>query len=60
MAFKMFDKDGSGKLDMKEIREMFGGVKIAENIWKEIIKEVDNNGDGEISYNEFKETMLNL
>ena len=27
---------------------MFGGVKIAENIWKEIIKEVDGNGDGQV------------
>ena len=28
-----------------------------ENIWKEIIKEVDVNGDGEISYEEFKIMM---
>ncbi len=29
----------------------------SENIWDEIIREVDKNGDGEISYEEFKEMM---
>ena len=28
-----------------------------EHIWEDIIKEVDKNGDGEISYEEFKEMM---
>lgn len=28
-----------------------------ENIWDEIIKEVDVNGDGEISFEEFKLMM---
>jgi Ca2+-binding EF-hand superfamily protein len=28
-----------------------------ENIWNDIIKEVDVNGDGEISYEEFKVMM---
>lgn len=47
MAFKMFDKDGSGTLDLAEIKEMFGGSgQIAEHVWKDLIKEVDDNGDG--------------
>lgn len=28
-----------------------------EDIWDDIIKEVDVNGDGEISFDEFKEMM---
>lgn len=28
-----------------------------EQIWEDIIREVDKNGDGEISYDEFKEMM---
>jgi hypothetical protein len=35
---------------MNEIKQMFGGVKIAENVWMEIIKEVDNNGDGQVIF----------
>jgi Ca2+-binding EF-hand superfamily protein len=34
-----------------------GKVLSNEAIWDEIIKEVDVNGDGEISYEEFKVMM---
>ncbi|EGR33828.1 protein kinase domain protein [Ichthyophthirius multifiliis] len=61
MAFKMFDKDGSGTISIEEIKDVFGGMgKVNENFWKDIIKEVDGNGDGQISYSEFKEMMLKL
>ena len=46
LTFKMFDKDNSGTLDMEEIKCMFGGIEIAENVWKDILKEVDENSDG--------------
>jgi calcium-dependent protein kinase len=47
MAFKMFDRDGSGTITIEEIKDVFGGMgKVNENFWKEIIKEVDGNGDG--------------
>ncbi len=41
---------------------MGGGGKIFgnEDIWKEIVTEIDKNGDGEISYDEFKKMMENL
>ena len=43
----MFDKDGSGTLSIEEIKEVFGGMgKVNENVWRDIIKEVDANGDG--------------
>ena len=29
---------------------MFGGLKIADKVWKEIIKEVDENSDGKVSF----------
>jgi calcium-dependent protein kinase len=59
-AFKMFDKDGSGKISIPELKENFGGDKVPDSVWKEIIREVDDNEDGEISYQEFKEMMLKL
>lgn len=37
------------------------GKKIgSEEIWMEIIKEVDTNGDGEISFEEFEYMMNKL
>ena len=53
-AFKLFDKDGNGKLSIDEIRAVFGGD---EKKWKEIIKDVDVNDDGEIDFEEFKMLM---
>ena len=68
-AFDLFDKvlfllnkyqDGSGSISALEIKEVLGqGKNITnDNIWDDIIKEVDANGDGEISLPEF-ETMMN-
>lgn len=37
------------------------GKKIgSEQIWQEIISEVDTNGDGEISFEEFEQMMKKL
>lgn len=58
----MFDKDGSGSISAKEIKEILGqGKKFGnENIWNDIIKEVDTDGNGEISFEEFKAMMSKL
>ena len=56
-AFKMFDKDNSGKLSVKEIRNVFGGT---EAQWKQVIDEVDLNNDGEVDFEEFKIMMINM
>lgn len=55
----IFIQDGSGAISAKEIKEVLGVSKKFgnENIWDDIIKEVDINGDGEISYDEFKIMM---
>lgn len=54
-AFKMFDKDGSGTISKDEIKEALG--QMDERLVEEIIKEVDENDDGEISYEEFEKMM---
>ena len=61
-AFDYFDKDHSGFLSPDEIREILGLSEENEDTMKlvnDIIKEVDINGDGQISYEEFK-TMMKL
>lgn len=53
-AFKMFDKDGSGSISPEEIKEILGfGKSISEEAVNEVIRQVDANGDGEISFEEF-------
>ena len=56
-AFKLFDKDNSGKLSVKEIKAVFGGT---EEQWKNVINEVDLNNDGEVDFAEFKIMMENM
>ncbi len=56
-TFKMFDKDGNGKISADEIRSFLGNSVDTAGM-DAIIKEVDSNGDGEISLVEFKEMML--
>lgn len=61
VAFKMFDKDGSGTLSIDEIKDLFGThAGISEKVWRDMLKEVDDNGDGQIQFKEFKEMMLKL
>jgi len=60
-AFDLFDGDGGGSISSWEIKEVLGiGKTFDERIWGEIISEVDINGDGEISYEEFKAMMSKL
>jgi calcium-dependent protein kinase len=45
----MFDKDGSGTITADEIKEVLGfDSSMNRKIIEDIIKEVDENGDGEI------------
>ena len=57
----MFDKDGSGSISATEVKEVLGlGKNIDDGVWNQIVKEVDENGDGEISFEEFKIMMQKL
>ena len=59
-AFDYFDKDHSGFLSPDEIKEVLGindENEDANKLVNEIIKDVDTNGDGQISYEEFKTMM---
>jgi calcium-dependent protein kinase len=61
MAFKTFDKDGSGKISTDEIMAIFNSTDIKDrSVFDKIVKDADENGDGEISYEEFKNIMTNF
>lgn len=58
-AFNLFDKDGSGTISALELKKILaGGDMCEETIWAQIIKDVDENGDGEIDLQEFEKIIL--
>lgn len=60
-AFKMFDADDSGFISKDEVRESLLKIhKFSEDEINEIIGQVDENGDGEISFEEFKIIMTRM
>ena len=63
-AFRYFDKDGSGEITFDEIEAIFKeSVTDKTNVHdslREIIDEVDTNGDGIISFTEFSDIMKKM
>lgn len=60
-AFRLFDVDGSGAISSDEVKEILcQGQNIDDKVWKEIIDEVDIDGNGEIDFNEFSIMMQKL
>jgi calcium-dependent protein kinase len=58
-AFKLFDKDGDGKITVKEIMEVLNREQCRdEDYYNQLLKEVDLNGDGTIDFNEFLVMMV--
>lgn len=57
----MFDKDGSGKIDKTELVALLSGEGLENTVSSDLlikyIAEVDQNGDGEIDFEEFKGMM---
>jgi calcium-dependent protein kinase len=63
-AFRYFDKDGSGEITFDEIEALFSQsvpdkTKVHETL-SNIIKEVDINEDGKITYDEFCKVMKRM
>ena len=57
-AFKMFDADSSGKINIQELSEVLNIGASESSAFKVLVQEIDKNQDGEIDFYEFKEMML--
>jgi len=54
----LFDKDGNGTISKAELQDIMGGLAVGERDWSNIFGELDLNGDGEVTYEEFTEMLL--
>eukprot|EP00092_Neocalanus_flemingeri_P016037 GFUD01017357.1.p1 GENE.GFUD01017357.1~~GFUD01017357.1.p1 ORF type:complete len:167 (+),score=64.83 GFUD01017357.1:67-567(+) len=54
-AFKLFDKNGDGMIDLNELKEAMKELNLEQDPEKveELLKGLDENGDGVIDYVEF-------
>jgi len=59
-AFRVFDKDGDGKITKEELKAVLQDGRAQEALGKEVdrlMAEADTDGDGTISFDEFKELI---
>ncbi|CAD8141190.1 unnamed protein product [Paramecium octaurelia] len=56
-AFKIFDQNGDGFISKKELEAIMGDL--GDDVWNQILTDCDNNGDGQISYEEFVKMLKN-
>lgn len=56
---RVFDVDGNGLIDREELRKVMASLNesLSEEELDAMIKEADINGDGQISFDEFKIMM---
>ena len=62
IAFDLFDRDKNGAISCSELKYVLGEFngKVKESVWRNMINEIDLNGDGQISFEEFKTMMNNV
>ena len=59
-AFKLFDKDNSGTITADEIKEVIGSQLAEENVWADLLRQADSDGNGEIDIEEFINLMKDV
>jgi calcium-dependent protein kinase len=58
-AFKAFDMDGNGTISADELKSVLGRQhSYDDQVWAELVREADTNGDGVIDLKEFTAMML--
>lgn len=60
-VFQLFDTENKGKIstnDLKVVLSPLKGPRLSNYFWKKLLSEVDTNSDGFISFNEFKNHLI--
>lgn len=62
--FRQIDADNDGNISKEELKNIFGGSFVSdergEQVWDEIMGQVDKDQDGLISFDEFTEAMRDV
>jgi calcium-dependent protein kinase len=58
LAFDNFDENKDGCLSKTELKKILGATH--NNYFDELIMRIDQNGDGELNFEEFSDMMLNI
>ena len=60
-VFGMFDHDENGKISPSEFKQIFkGAAGVDETMWKNMINEVDKDGNSEIDFDEFEAMLMKM
>lgn len=61
-AFKVFDKDGDGKITIEELKIALHnlGDDMTDEEVHDMVKEIDANGDGHVNYEEFAHMLSSI
>lgn len=63
MAFRILDTNKDGTITLEDFDDLFnsyGGSKMDQEVWNNLLAEADKNGDGKVSFEEFQEAMANM
>jgi len=60
IAFRILDTNKDGTISLDDFDDLFnsyGGAKMDNEVWDQLLMEADNNRDGVVSFEEFSESM---
>ncbi|OWF34955.1 neo-calmodulin-like [Mizuhopecten yessoensis] len=60
-AFKVFDRNGDGMIEMRELKAVLTGLgeRMTEEEFQDLMREADLDGNGVITYEEFSSVLAN-